>query len=140
MHAVARLAAGRIRIPTTHFLRLISMAASGRRAVVAESNSAGFLTACMESQPKAQSSIGPMRPSMENVLIVLVHCFGGGFFNTFLSSNVMLSFTLVCDKMFSWFFCREKHTWPRMQRRPKESDPNTTGKTNSRKQNLARLC
>ena len=52
MHAVARLAAGRIRIPTAHFLRLISMeagrgstTASGRRAVVAESNSAGFLTA-----------------------------------------------------------------------------------------------
>ena len=52
MHAVARLAAGRIRILTTHFLRLISMeagsgstTASSRRAVVAESNSARLLNA-----------------------------------------------------------------------------------------------
>ena len=61
MQAVARLAAGRIRIPTTYFLRLISMeagsgstpASGSRRAVVAESNSAGFLTArVLETQPK----------------------------------------------------------------------------------------
>ena len=62
MHAIAQLAAGQIRILTTHFLRLISMeagsgstTASGRREVVAESNSAGFLTArvldCVHGNP-----------------------------------------------------------------------------------------
>ena len=83
-------AVGRIRIPPKHFLMLISMeagsgstTASGRRAVVAESNSAGFLTALVLNRVHGNPAI---------LSIIRSH---KGWFFTFLKIKVSYELLII---------------------------------------------